>query len=137
MGLEIIMPYTKLNATPFIKMRRLLLGYELTPTTLSAILGVCRNTARARLENPGKLTLEDLYTISRKAHIPIEEIREVIVVRVAGGMYTLKFTDTGGGVKLREGRLYSSKEAAEDAIKSQKKHLILLWDKVLPFQKVA
>lgn len=48
-------------------------------------------------------------------------IREVIVVRVAGGMYTLKFTDTGGGVKLREGRLYSSKEAAEDAVKDRRK----------------
>ena len=36
-------------------------------------------------------------------------------------MYTLKFTDTGGGVKLREGRLYPSKEAAEEAIKKAKK----------------
>ena len=73
------MPYIKPITKPFIKMRRLLLGYELTPTKLSAILGVCRNTASARLDNPGKLTLEDLYAISRKAHIPIEEIREAIV----------------------------------------------------------
>lgn len=34
-------------------------------------------------------------------------------------MYTLRFTDTGGGVKLREGRLYPSREAAEKSIKEQ------------------
>lgn len=46
------------------------------------------------------------------------------MVRVSGGMYTLRFTDAGGGVKLREGRLYPSKEVAEDAVKDGKKHLI-------------
>ena len=48
-------------------------------------------------------------------------IREVKVIRVSGEMYTLKFTDTSGGVKLREGRLYPSKEAAEEAVKAQKR----------------
>lgn len=47
-------------------------------------------------------------------------IREVIVIRVVGGMCTLKFTDTGGGVRLREGRLYPSNEAAMKAIESVK-----------------
>lgn len=47
-------------------------------------------------------------------------IREVTVIRVSGDLYTLKFTDTGGGVKLREGRLYPSREAAEEAIKGKK-----------------
>lgn len=43
-------------------------------------------------------------------------VREVLVIRVVGDMYTLRFTDTGGGVKLREGRLYPSRDPAEDAI---------------------
>ena len=46
-------------------------------------------------------------------------VREVTVVRKSGDVYTLKFTDTGGGVKLREGRLYPSGEAAEEAIKEK------------------
>lgn len=44
-------------------------------------------------------------------------IREATVIRVSGDLYTLKFTDTGGGVKLRGGRLYPSKEEAEKATK--------------------
>lgn len=44
-------------------------------------------------------------------------VREVVVIRVAGDMYTLRFADTGGGVKLREGRLYPSREAAEKSKK--------------------
>ena len=39
------------------------------------------------------------------------------MIRVVGDTYTLLFTDTGGGVKLREGRLYPSREAAEKSIK--------------------
>ncbi len=47
-------------------------------------------------------------------------VREVKVILVSGDMYTLKFTDTGGGVRLREGRLYPSREAAEEAVKGKK-----------------
>ena len=39
------------------------------------------------------------------------------MIRISGDLYTLKFTDTGGGVKLREGRLYPSKEEAEKVTK--------------------
>ena len=46
-------------------------------------------------------------------------VREVTVVSKSGDLYTLKFTDTGGGVKLRGGRLYPSREAAEEAIKEK------------------
>ena len=59
------------------------------------------------------------YNPGDKAYI-IESgltVREVIVLRAAGGMYTLRFTDTGGGVKLREGRLFPSREDAENCIK--------------------
>lgn len=61
------------------------------------------------------------YNPGDTAHI-IESgltVREVIVIRVSGDMYTLRFTDTGGGVKLREGRLYPSREAAEKAAKQK------------------
>lgn len=43
------------------------------------------------------------------------------MIQVFGDLYTLKFTDTSGGVKLREGRLYPSREAAEEATKMKEK----------------
>ncbi len=44
-------------------------------------------------------------------------IREVEVKSFSGGMYLLVFKDTGGGVRLRENRLFTTKEAAEASIK--------------------
>ncbi len=44
-------------------------------------------------------------------------IREVEVKSFSGGMYLLIFKDTGGGVKLRENRLFATKEGAEASIK--------------------
>ena len=40
-------------------------------------------------------------------------IREVQVKNFSGGMYLVIFKDTGGGVRLRENRLFASKEEAE------------------------
>ena len=40
-------------------------------------------------------------------------VREVTVVKVAGGFATLRFADGPGGVRLRESRLYMTKEEAE------------------------
>lgn len=71
------MPYTKpLLPQPWAKMSRLLKGYGMTGPKLAEILGVSRPTAKARIDAPGKLTLEDLDRISRMGHIPMEEIRE-------------------------------------------------------------
>lgn len=73
------MPYTKpLTPMPWAKMSRLLKGYDLTGPKLAEILGVSRPTARSRLDEPGKLTLADLDLISRRAHIPLDELRECI-----------------------------------------------------------
>lgn len=47
-------------------------------------------------------------------------IREVEVKSFSGGLYLLIFKDTGGGVKLRENRLYATKEGAEESIKKFK-----------------
>lgn len=40
-------------------------------------------------------------------------IREVEVLKFSGGLYTLRFTDSGGGIKLRENRLFPTKDVAE------------------------
>ena len=40
-------------------------------------------------------------------------IREVEVKSFSGGLYLIIFKDTGGGVKLRENRLFATKEGAE------------------------
>jgi len=43
-------------------------------------------------------------------------IREVKILKFAGGLYTVRFADGTGGIKVRESRLYTSKEKAEAAI---------------------
>lgn len=69
------MPYVKpLAPQPWAKMHRLLTGYGLTGPKLAEILGVSRPTARSRLDEPGRLTLEDLDRISRHGHIPWNEL---------------------------------------------------------------
>ena len=40
-------------------------------------------------------------------------VREVVVCGRAGALLTLRFTDTGGGVRLRPDRLYPTREAAQ------------------------
>ena len=40
-------------------------------------------------------------------------IREVQVRSCAGGMYVIKFLDTGGGIKVKEYRLFATREEAE------------------------
>lgn len=44
-------------------------------------------------------------------------IREATVLKFAGGMYTIRFSE-GGGTRLRESRLFESKEAAEEYLKT-------------------
>lgn len=72
------MPYIKKAAKPWAPMERLLRGYGLTPTTLADVLDVSRQTATRRLSQLGTLTMDELYRISTRAHIPMEEIREAV-----------------------------------------------------------
>ena len=44
-------------------------------------------------------------------------VKEATVIKYAGGFYTIKFTATGGGIKVRESRIFSTKEAAEISVK--------------------
>lgn len=59
-------------------MTRLLRGYGLSGSKLADILGVSRPTGLKKLVSPEYLTLGDLFTINRKAHIPMDELRAAI-----------------------------------------------------------
>ncbi len=43
-------------------------------------------------------------------------IREVIIVRCSGGMYLIRFKDSGGGIQVKKHRLFETKESAEESI---------------------
>lgn len=43
-------------------------------------------------------------------------IREVKILKVTGGFATLRFMDSDGGVKLRESRVFPTKEDAEASL---------------------
>lgn len=47
-------------------------------------------------------------------------IREAEIRSCSGGMYLVKFKDNGGGIKLKEHRLFASQEAAEASISKAK-----------------
>ena len=51
-------------------------------------------------------------------------IREVKIVRCSGGMFLVKFSDTGGGIQVKRHRLFATKEEAENSIvKPEKKKI--------------
>ena len=72
------MPYIKPKYEPWKKLVRLLRGYGITGTTLAGILEVSQPTAYRRLREPGSFTLDELYAISVRGHIPATELREAI-----------------------------------------------------------
>lgn len=43
-------------------------------------------------------------------------IRGVNIIKCGGGFYTMKFVDGFGGIRLRENRLFATKEEAEKSI---------------------
>ena len=47
-------------------------------------------------------------------------VREVLVRSRSGGLYTVRFTDTGGGIRLRADRLYPTREAAQAVLRQRK-----------------
>lgn len=51
-------------------------------------------------------------------------IREVEIVRNTGGFYLIRFRDSGGGIKVRENRLFPTREEAEENLPQslQKQH---------------
>ena len=49
-------------------------------------------------------------------------IKEAKVLKYSGGFYTIKWTDSDGGIRVRESRLYASHEEAESARDSVKRN---------------
>ena len=47
-------------------------------------------------------------------------IREIKIVKYSGGLYTIRFTNGDGGIKVRESRLFATKEEAKAAIPKPK-----------------
>lgn len=43
-------------------------------------------------------------------------IREVEIKNCSGGMYLIRFKDSGGGIKVKEHRLFVSRDEAEASI---------------------
>ena len=50
----------------------------------------------------------------------VDLIKEATVLKYTGGFYTIRFNN-GGGVKVRESRIYPSREEAEVAIQRIKR----------------
>ena len=44
-------------------------------------------------------------------------VREVQIVRYSGGLYLVRFSDSGGGIQVRENRLFPTQELAKYSIK--------------------
>lgn len=40
-------------------------------------------------------------------------VREVFICNISGDFYTLRFTDSKGGIRIRRSRLFPTREAAE------------------------
>ena len=74
------MPRLKERPIPFQKMQRLIRGYNYNGNNLEPILGYSAKTIRKKIEDPRELTLGDLEKLCRGGHIPMEEIREAMVL---------------------------------------------------------
>lgn len=72
------MPYCKSN-DPYGKTKMLLKAYDVTPTRLARIIGKTYPTAKKKIDNPAHITSGEWMKISRQAHIPVEEVREVFL----------------------------------------------------------
>lgn len=62
--------------------------------------------------------MDTKYKLGDKAYIVANNafIEEVIIVKVGGGFYTLRFTQRSGGTRVRENRLFPTEEAAKASI---------------------
>lgn len=71
------MPYKKTKQNQ-IELQRLLKAYGMNATELSKLLKCSFPTAKKKLDNPGKLTVDELMEISSKGHVAIDLIRGAI-----------------------------------------------------------
>ena len=71
------MPRVKLHEIPFERLARLIRGYASTKE-LAEKMQFSYGTANARLHRPETITVGELRDISRRLHIPKEEIMEAL-----------------------------------------------------------
>lgn len=69
------MPYLKKKEPDFIKVGRLIRGYA-TPPKIAEMIGCSATTARKKMNYPELFTLGELNLICRRAHIPVEDMRQ-------------------------------------------------------------
>ena len=55
-------------------------------------------------------------------------IREVKIIKQAGDFCTLRFTDSSGGIKVRESRVFPTKEAAEASMPDKRGRYKSPWE---------
>ena len=60
----------------------------------------------------------DIAYIVESSHF----LREVKIIKIAGGIATLRFTNTVGGIKVSERRLFPTKEAAINSMPRKTAH---------------
>lgn len=71
---EIALKHRRREADPYSSFRALLREHELTLDQLAGIWNCCRNTAGARVRDPGSITLWQLRQLSKHGYISREEI---------------------------------------------------------------
>lgn len=49
------------------------------------------------------------------------QVLEVQILSISNGFCTIRFLETGGGIKVRDSKLYAAKEEAEEQIRRQNK----------------
>lgn len=74
------MPKLKERPIPFRNVQHLIRGYGFNGSNLEPILGYSAKTNRKKLEDPRQLTLGDLEKLCKSGHIPMDEIRNAIVL---------------------------------------------------------
>ena len=59
------------------------------------------------------------YRINQIVYIvqSCREIRQMKVIKYSNGFYTLRFLDTGGGIRLRESRIFATEGEAKKHVK--------------------
>lgn len=64
------------------------------------------------------------YQIGQTVYLisSVNWIKEAKVLKYAAGFYTIKWTDSDGGTRVRESRLYATKEEAVSARDSTKRN---------------
>ena len=49
------------------------------------------------------------------------QVLEVQILSISNGFCTIRFLETGGGIRVRDSKLYATKEEAEEQIRRQNK----------------